>query len=1072
MNLMPNKNRIGVVILAFIAIAFTLSPAIHEIQQKQTVEASSSQAITNVQITNFTHSGTTLFATVQVSGSGNVVFESIGVGAPGSGGCFQSGSLGPGTYSLNVGVLFPYARYTIYAGPSCGQWTSSRQCRTDNNPSSGCVCNGSCPAQCGDNIREGSEQCEPPSGTCNSECQIDSDGDGIADSNDGCPSVYNTHPSGCPDSDGDGVRDNVDACKFTFGTGPNGCVLQAPEEDTDRDGIVNSLDRCPTESDPDPSGCPNPDGDHVRNDADECPNVAGDGGDGCPINFANSADSISVNISQGADTDGVPNDIDVCDDLVGSLENYGCPVIIPADGRCSLTANLDESQNVRTARVREEPSIVTGTPIRDLAVSTDEIYPILEQRVTENGAWYKIQIGDRTGWVAGSVITYGGRCYFGEDNFNLQEAFSECSPSLVNQVESLPLFVAYDIASGSDEPTARCAEVGLYGPRLPGTASFEDQIARDFNTVDVIFDENIECINLELQTLEFVSRLRASDGQEAVNDFLTVLDQNPCDVANRIVISGSVPPNVPTEKYVEYAISICGVEYSGKRLAQVKDNLSILGLTTEDLTNFNGCEILINLNVIGHMPLQYVELYNQYRQVCQKNPTESFEYIILVMMSGRNANGLLDSSDEPTTCEDYEQLTEPPYDGTSFTIPVEFEACPVALSNLFLTSHWVTLSVEEQILFLNSARPCIAMEKFINDGVLPSLPLNPTPPESPETDPVIPVPSPNSEPWPVQVLNSSEIGEVVDIPSNTSSRDLVEDYFSYDPELQLSSGVFLADTGDESTAIYTLIEGEYIQMDYLPEGNKYSPLFLSSGNNQFIFYILENEEGEHQIEFVGLARQNQVTLLEAANLSSRGLRIDTSSRLQWSNNANGLLFTAIDSSGNRNIYILKDNDFNVLIPNAGNPSISADDDIILFERQVDGFSQVFGVFYDIENGDIVLKGRSEQPLHDNEGENCYEPESITDLGVAEETRTYYFLCGDETNLRMYIFKPSGAVVEIDLQGYAIVRISSGPEQGLLTFDDGEAIYLATISDLTDTPVLNIKPVVQLAEGSAYDFSWR
>jgi len=55
----------------------------------------------------------------------------------------------------------------------------------------------------------------------------DSDGDGVADSGDACPTVPGPAPSGCPagaDTDGDGVPNASDACPMVAGNMPDGCL--------------------------------------------------------------------------------------------------------------------------------------------------------------------------------------------------------------------------------------------------------------------------------------------------------------------------------------------------------------------------------------------------------------------------------------------------------------------------------------------------------------------------------------------------------------------------------------------------------------------------------------------------------------------------------------------------------------------------------------------------------------------------------------------------------------------------------------------------------------------------------
>jgi hypothetical protein len=58
---------------------------------------------------------------------------------------------------------------------------------------------------------------------------LDTDGDGILDADDECPSEPASTPSGCPDRDGDGVPDGTDVCPDVAGNGADGCPIQATE---------------------------------------------------------------------------------------------------------------------------------------------------------------------------------------------------------------------------------------------------------------------------------------------------------------------------------------------------------------------------------------------------------------------------------------------------------------------------------------------------------------------------------------------------------------------------------------------------------------------------------------------------------------------------------------------------------------------------------------------------------------------------------------------------------------------------------------------------------------------------
>lgn len=114
----------------------------------------------------------------------------------------------------------------------------------------------------------------------------DTDGDGIFDKDDACPSVAGVAKyNGCPvpDTDGDGINDENDRCPSQKGTAKyNGC----PVPDTDGDGLNDEEDRCPSQAGVARyQGCPIPDGDGdgVNDEEDKCPTVPGVASNqGCP----------------------------------------------------------------------------------------------------------------------------------------------------------------------------------------------------------------------------------------------------------------------------------------------------------------------------------------------------------------------------------------------------------------------------------------------------------------------------------------------------------------------------------------------------------------------------------------------------------------------------------------------------------------------------------------------------------------------------------------------------------------------------------------------------------------------
>jgi outer membrane protein OmpA-like peptidoglycan-associated protein len=148
---------------------------------------------------------------------------------------------------------------------------------------------------------------------------VDSDGDGVPDAEDKCPTVPGPKENaGCPlakDSDGDGIPDDIDRCPldpedFDGFQDEDGC----PDPDNDGDGIVDKLDACPNTPGPvENRGCPvmDRDGDGVPDNEDKCPDQPGPKENfGCP--------------DTDRDHDGIPDRLDKCPDDPG-LPPDGCP---------------------------------------------------------------------------------------------------------------------------------------------------------------------------------------------------------------------------------------------------------------------------------------------------------------------------------------------------------------------------------------------------------------------------------------------------------------------------------------------------------------------------------------------------------------------------------------------------------------------------------------------------------------------------------------------------------------------------------------------------------------------------
>ena len=152
----------------------------------------------------------------------------------------------------------------------------------------------------------------------------DSDGDGVVDAADSCPTVAAPGQStGCPlDRDADGKPDSIDNCDLK---------ANPTQADADRDGIGDACDATPRGPDIDHDGKGSVD--------DRCPTVYGKDRYGCPV---------ATPASNDRDRDGRIDPLDACPNEPAGT-NDGCP--LPAVTELSATSRKRRASiAVRTSR--------------------------------------------------------------------------------------------------------------------------------------------------------------------------------------------------------------------------------------------------------------------------------------------------------------------------------------------------------------------------------------------------------------------------------------------------------------------------------------------------------------------------------------------------------------------------------------------------------------------------------------------------------------------------------------------------------------------------------------------------
>jgi|GEM_PF-4746407 len=163
-------------------------------------------------------------------------------------------------------------------------------------------------------------------------CEEDTDADGLIDDDDNCPTTPNSDQAdndldgvgdACDDSDGDDVVDADDNCPTDANSGQedaDGDGTGDACDDSDGDGILDAVDNCPfvsngNQGDEDENGIGDAcegmidrDGDGIEDDQDNCPDVA----NADQADTDNDGEGDACETEQDTDADGVLDESDNC----------------------------------------------------------------------------------------------------------------------------------------------------------------------------------------------------------------------------------------------------------------------------------------------------------------------------------------------------------------------------------------------------------------------------------------------------------------------------------------------------------------------------------------------------------------------------------------------------------------------------------------------------------------------------------------------------------------------------------------------------------------------------------------
>ena len=240
----------------------------------------------------------------------------------------------------------------------------------------------------------------------------DSDGDGVPDASDNCPSVFNPirpMDNGAQgDADGDGMGDACDPCPLDANT--TSCTPVDPN-DRDHDGIPNSTDNCPDVANPDQADT---DGDGKGDACDACPAVANPGGAGCPETiYAIKAGTVSVGtvvvvqnaLVTGKGTNGFFAQVKAGDTGYNGPDNSGifvyCGTASPTLANATIGARVDIAGSVDVFGGETELDAVT-------AVTVDAVGPEAAPAPVAVSYADVTTGGPRSATLEGVIVSLGG----------------------------------------------------------------------------------------------------------------------------------------------------------------------------------------------------------------------------------------------------------------------------------------------------------------------------------------------------------------------------------------------------------------------------------------------------------------------------------------------------------------------------------------------------------------------------------------------------------------------------------------------------------------------------------------
>jgi len=765
------------------------------------------------------------------------------------------------------------------------------------------------------------------------------------------------------------------------------------------------------------------------------------------------------------DNDGDGSTSDNCLGTPGSTENRGCPIDPPIQGEtpththtptptvtntplpprptilpdypgCRTSPNSGENKNIRSQATTDSQKIAALTYL--------ETIEVIGKETQGSETWYRVELPDGTiGYMFSSTVNppIGQGCDFetGLTDEQIAEILKQCSPEeaaliTIDDIKALPVNVQLSYVTYTGGVCSDLIE-------LIDSMAIDDTLAV---SDEVVQDQINKCGSAAPFTLRTISLIEEEYPGSAAK--ITTAGDG---CLNREAIS-----ILDAKAKGDIAILQCfDQKLSKRRLTQLRNTLALLGYAPAD--HETSCPFINYVNLMGAIEgTEYHTLYDRIKDCTVKTYDEegSMYEVFQIFTQGVIVHDLIDevfgggastgqqSENHPSLFDSF--CDNPAVFALAYTRPIEelrgdvpriFWECGRAIMQLYINHlkdgpAWIINRIS------SAGRPCEALLQYaesgkiyqpertpiptVTDGTPPTFTPTPTP-----TISVAELTAPETEDSNVcRVLSLAE----VELPENCHIQRIPLAAFIKGQVNTLPRDIYtLNSDGTQEMVEHRLPEKDVLYPALSPDGLSMAYVIKTADKAELTFYWIDSAFESPKPE----------------------IQIDEA-KIIWENISH-IIFSAKDEAGIINIYR-----FNVdttrtkpelIVENGRNPTLSPNGSVVIFE-----------------SGEQLMWTNLSNPANAVSITVQINGEALNGCGnpvFSPNPKFIYLTCPTEAG-------SSVVKVDIDAETDAIVlwsddiiyNLNANLAASVLTYDDGQNIYLTIIQDDNDVNIQQYSPI--------------